>query len=366
MKIIFQQRNKLKNTAILFYIDKDNFNNQLYYRYLIDKKYKGDYTCIIKDGIEVENIFHLVVKGQKDSYLDNIKEFIKDTTHTKLFLILDDLVTLNKSKLAYSYPDELPKKGYYFDFYNKQIVDLKIGQRKSVLKNYQVFKNNYCFINIGKKESKSRLKLIDKIQDYTTIQDFILIKKNIAQFDNIKSETLSDIDNIYKTLKRKKMNVQKELINIKDVSTLPIDVYGIRLSTTKSYTIINERIKKYLSISASMNLVKPCACKKKPCICSKKLPKTNPTLKTMNNCPCGSKFADCGCSKKLSMKNCPCGSKFADCGCSKPKSTSKTMKNCPCGSKFADCGCSKPKPSKTMKNCPCGSKFADCGCSRSK
>ena len=36
MKIVYQQRNKLKNTCILFPMTTDNSDNMLYYYYLIN------------------------------------------------------------------------------------------------------------------------------------------------------------------------------------------------------------------------------------------------------------------------------------------------------------------------------------------
>jgi len=45
MKIVYQQRNKLKNTCILFPMTTDNSDNMLYYYYLSKEEKRAKKTC---------------------------------------------------------------------------------------------------------------------------------------------------------------------------------------------------------------------------------------------------------------------------------------------------------------------------------
>jgi hypothetical protein len=252
MKIVYQQRNKLKNTCILFPMTTDNSDNMLYYYYLINKRYSNvDYTCANSTNLELENIFNLVVKMSSNStILDIIKLFIKTTTHKKVLIILNNLVFDNSKndtqKLLLRLPKELPKKGIYFDLYNKDITHMKISNRNSILKYYQTYKYTSIFIDIGKLESKTRMKICNKLEDITNIDHLIKIKTKINELNCI-NEELPDLDNIYKTIKRKKVQINnKEIKNIIKVSSLPIDKYGIRLFINKSYVQLNEKFSKYI------------------------------------------------------------------------------------------------------------------------
>jgi len=301
MKIVYQQRNSLKSTAILFIVNKENFNNMMYYRQLLDKIYSGvDYTCLINGTFEVDKLFNLVVKDDHTNSYESLKYFIKNTTHTKILLILDDLVILDKNKYKISYPDELPKKGYWFPLFNKAISNTTNSQRVSILKNYNVFSNNFCFITIGKKDSKLREKLLQKLDTFTQIQDLILLKKKIESFDKIVSKDVSLlIPEQYKILKKKKIEVENNLLNIVDQQTLPFDKYGVKLSRTKLYNIINERIDKYVD---SYKFVE---------------------------CPCRRNFVECPCKQKI--KDCPCKREFQNCPCRKRSISQNSIESyCSC------------------------------------
>jgi hypothetical protein len=252
MKIVYQQRNKLKNTCVLFPMTNDNIDNMLYYYYLINKRYSNvDYTSANSTNIELENIFNLVIKMPSNStIIDIIKLFIKTTTHKKILIILNDLVFDNskddKQKLLLRLPKELPKKGIHFDLYNIDICNMKIGNRNSILKYYQTLKHTSMFIDIGKLESSSRIKILKKLENVTTIDHLIKIKNKINELECI-NETLPDLNVIYKTIKRKKVQINnKELTNIIKISSLPIDKYGVRLFINKTYLKINEKFSKYI------------------------------------------------------------------------------------------------------------------------
>ena len=61
MKIVYQSRNKLKNNAILYIVDNNNFNNMMYYRLLISKIYKNvDHVCLIMCDHEVDKLFEIM------------------------------------------------------------------------------------------------------------------------------------------------------------------------------------------------------------------------------------------------------------------------------------------------------------------
>ena len=134
----------------------------------------------------------------------------------------------------------------YVDLYNKDITHMKISNRNSILKYYQTYKYTSIFIDIGKLESKTRMKICNKLEDITNIDHLIKIKTKINELNCI-NEELPDLDNIYKTIKRKKVQINnKEIKNIIKVSSLPIDKYGIRLFINKSYVQLNEKFSKYI------------------------------------------------------------------------------------------------------------------------
>lgn len=251
MKIVYQQRNKLKNTCVLFPMISSNVSNMLYYYYLINKRYKNvDYTCVNTTNIELENIFNLVIKMPSNfTIIEIIKSFVKSTTHRKILIILDNLVFESNNKLLMRLPEELPKKGMYFDFFNKDICKLKISKRNSILKYYQVCRQTTMFLDIGKKESKSRQKLIDKMESFTKEDNLILLKRNIESF-KCSEEKVENLDVIYKTIRRKKIEItNKEIMNLINIQSLPINKYGIQLHIKRSYEMINERFTKIIKSS---------------------------------------------------------------------------------------------------------------------
>jgi len=89
------------------------------------------------------------------------------------------------------------------------------------------------------------------------------------------------------------------LLDIVDQQKLPFDKYGVKLSRTKLYNIINERIDKYVESAKFSQL----------------------------ECPCKKSLQDCSCRRNI---ECPCNRQFKTCPCRRSISQSSTESYCSC------------------------------------
>lgn len=326
MKILFQQRNKLRNFCVLFPVTQSNFSNMMYYYCIINKRYKNcDYTCAKSNNLEVENLFNLVVKlDGPDEVLSLVKNFVKQTSHRRVLLVLNDMC-FDSAKSPNSapvitarLPEEMPKKGMMFDMYENKIAKLRITQRNSLVKHYQPCLHTFMFLDIGKQESKTRSRIVDRMENCTSLDAFICLRKNIEPLKCIQ-ETVEDLEPHYKMLRRKKINVQsRSLENLIQKSALPMDKFGVKLSTTKSYTTINSRVEEQIKTAKSLMYDdhSPSQCKcihtnLADCPC-------NRTSKSLSqNCPCRrSNLTSCPCRTRLAENACPCvHTNISECPC---------------------------------------------------
>jgi len=262
MKNIFQKNIKLKTIGIVFFINNLNYNNMLYIVKLLQSKNKykrSDYIALLsKDtNLEVDDIFDLTIKSNQSDYIGSLKDFISQTQYKKLFIINNNIIYKkdeNSKYIEISFPSDITKLKNTFDFYNKDIIYTTLSQKKSMLKSYELIRNNYIFLTIGKDDSKGRQRVINGLDRVDKFQDFVLLmKRNIFPFDNIKHENITDEDlnTIYKKIKKKNIS----LTNLKNgidgkiyiESESPIDKYGKRLSTTKKYGNIHIKINDNIS-----------------------------------------------------------------------------------------------------------------------
>ena len=250
MKIEYQQRDKLKNTAILFPLTSDNLQQMIYTCKIINKRYKRcDYVCAYTSSIKnLDKIFNVNVKlNGENTFINIVKGFIKSCSYRKVLIVCNDVIFDTGSGLTIRLPIEIPRKGMWFDMYNVNILNLTSSQRKSANRAYQTCKHTCFYLDIGKEKSKTRERIIkkfDKIDD--NIDNFLIIKKKVLLLE-CKNEKINDYEKIYKKYKKEFDNF-KNLNEIILPKTIKIGSYGIELSKKRDYSIVDDRIKEQLKI----------------------------------------------------------------------------------------------------------------------
>lgn len=278
MKIEHQQRDKLKNSAVLFAITDTNRDKMLYALKLINKRYKRcDYVAAytssnLSKGLD--SLFHVTVKlSGENTQMNIIKSFIKSCSYRRVMIICDDIIMNTDNNGAFiRLPVDMPRKGYWFDFYNVNISLITPSQRKSANKAYQTCRHTCMYLDIGKEKSKTRERIIkryDKIGD--NIDNFLILKQkvNLLECKNEKIQT-DDILKIFKKLKKIIDNF-KQLNEVINTLQLKMGSYGLELSKKRDYSIVDARIKDQLKIAAKKLAEKQAKAKSKP----KQFPKPN-------------------------------------------------------------------------------------------
>lgn len=252
MKIEYQQRDKLKNTAILFPLNELNLSSMIYIYKLINKRYKrSDYTCIytsssIKQGLD--KIFNVVIKSNvENNIIDMIKDFIKTCTYRRVMIIHENSLFNINTGVILRLPIELPRKGMWFDLYNTNLTILTPSQRKSANRAYQTCRYTSMYLDIGKDKSKTRERIIKKYNKIEHLDDFIILKQKINLLE-FKNEKINE-DELLKLFKKyKKILSIIQFDKTKIYTQQSPGSYGIERSKKRDYSIVDTRIKEQIKI----------------------------------------------------------------------------------------------------------------------
>lgn len=250
MKILYQKRDKFRYHSLLFIITNNNLNNMLYNLLKLPHYKNCDKTCLIASNknYEFNGLFDVIIKSNKDEDFKMFLDFINETENKDVMIILN-----NYSSIINEFPDRKTKLA--FDFVNNDVALLTIGNRRSLLKHYLPYNENFIFLKIGSKESARRKMVLKKIKDkdIDSFDKLFLIDYKVSKMNTIpinKNELEQDHKNLKSKLKRAK-NLSNDILdnldNIKptilDKTNLSYDKYGIKKSQTKDYERINDMIK---------------------------------------------------------------------------------------------------------------------------
>lgn len=262
-KIEYKKREKLRNSAIVFPIDSATAYLMIFIYHVMKRRYKSnDYVCIYNsENIPVSkellsSIFGVVVKCEGSSTTDLIKNFIKECPYRRVTFVGSECITTNKSgdKIIYTFPEELPRRTCNtFDAINPNITMITSSQRISANRAYQTCKHTYMYIHTGKKDSRGRELLKNKLDSdklskvlELNIDNLNSLKRKMCTFDNMKTETIHDHEDLSKKI-IKKFKAPESLLTISSrttsvISNKKIGSYGYELSSKRDYSIVDKRI----------------------------------------------------------------------------------------------------------------------------
>lgn len=262
LKIEYQKREKLRNSAVVFPVNEENLFLMIYIYNVMNRRYKSnDYVCIYNGGNAqmkdvVASVWGVVVKLSPGSLADCMREFIISCPYRRVTFVGSECLQLNNSsnKISFNYVQELPRRTCNtFDFINPNLTFLTSSQRISANRAYKTCRHTYMYVHTGKPESRGRELLKKKFDNpkfskvfEENIDNLSGLKRKVCTFDNIKTEVVSDHEAIMKRLSKKFKSFARPIEDIlKEYRSSIITKqgsYGLELSKKRDYSIIDKRI----------------------------------------------------------------------------------------------------------------------------